>query len=230
MGVLLHGAQRSWSGIGAVESAAGDTIMVNPGEMHDGLPVRGAERRWHMLYLDPDLVARELGDGTLRGAEIARPSVRDPALARAFLGLFARVTATAPDPLALDEALLVCLARVRRRHWSEPAGALGLSPTIRIAKERLDDRPAAATSLSDLAVLAGTSRFQLLRGFVRELGATPHAYLVQQRVRLARRLLAGGLSPAATALECGFADQSHMTRAFARQLGVTPGRYRAALA
>jgi hypothetical protein len=94
------------------------------------------------------------------------------------------VTATAPDPLALDEALLVCLALGSRRHWSEPAGALGLSPTIRIAKERLDDRPAAATSLSDLAVLAGTSRFQLLRGFVRELGATPHAYLVQQRFDL----------------------------------------------
>ena len=28
-------------------------------------------------------------------------------------------------------------------------------------------------------------------------------------------------------VEAGFADQSHFTRAFRRQFGVTPGRYRA---
>jgi AraC-like DNA-binding protein len=32
------------------------------------------------------------------------------------------------------------------------------------------------------------------------------------------------------ALIAGFADQSHMSRAFVRQFGVTPGRYQAALA
>jgi AraC-like DNA-binding protein len=30
--------------------------------------------------------------------------------------------------------------------------------------------------------------------------------------------------------EAGFADQSHMTRAFRRQFGVTPARYQAAVA
>jgi AraC-like DNA-binding protein len=62
------------------------------------------------------------------------------------------------------------------------------------------------------------------------VGITPHAYLVQRRVRLARGLLAAGRTPAQAAAEAGFADQSHLTRAFLRQLGVTPGRYRAALA
>jgi AraC-like DNA-binding protein len=36
--------------------------------------------------------------------------------------------------------------------------------------------------------------------------------------------------PADAAAEAGFSDQSHMTRAFVRQLGVTPARYRAAVA
>jgi AraC-like DNA-binding protein len=35
---------------------------------------------------------------------------------------------------------------------------------------------------------------------------------------------------AEAALIAGFADQSHMSRAFVRQFGVTPGRYQAALA
>ncbi|MBK3426645.1 AraC family transcriptional regulator, partial [Methylobacterium sp. IIF4SW-B5] len=39
-----------------------------------------------------------------------------------------------------------------------------------------------------------------------------------------------GSGPAAAAAEAGCADQSHMTRAFVRQYGVTPARCRATLA
>ena len=39
IGIMTSGAQRSWSLIGLVESEAGDVIMLNPGEMHDGVPV-----------------------------------------------------------------------------------------------------------------------------------------------------------------------------------------------
>lgn len=38
VGVIDFGAQHSWSGIGRVDASAGDIIMVNPGEMHDGEP------------------------------------------------------------------------------------------------------------------------------------------------------------------------------------------------
>jgi AraC-like DNA-binding protein len=85
-------------------------------------------------------------------------------------------------------------------------------------------------SLAELAALAGVSRFQLLRAFSRELGITPHAYLMQRRVLLAQRFLADGETHAQAAIQAGFSDQSHMTRAFVRQVGVTPGCYRAAVA
>jgi AraC-like DNA-binding protein len=80
-----------------------------------------------------------------------------------------------------------------------------------------------------LAALSGVSRFQLLRAFGREVGTTPYAYLLQRRVRLARQLLKAGQQPAEAAAASGFADQSHLTRAFVRQFGITPARYRAAV-
>jgi AraC-like DNA-binding protein len=101
---------------------------------------------------------------------------------------------------------------------------------VRKALERFDGDAASPTRLTELAELAGISRFQLLRAFVREVGATPHAYLVQRRVFLARRLLAAGRPIVEAAMDAGFADQSHLTLAFVRQFGVTPGRYVAALA
>lgn len=168
VGVIVSGAHRSWSGRGTVDARAGDAIMVNPGEVHDGMPLGArATRSWRMLYLAPALVAGFAEEEGLGRIELVSPVVR----------------------------------------------------------ERLDASPADAVSLAELANLAGVSRFQLLRGFARELGITPHAYLIQSRTRLARTLLARGLSIADAAAEAGFADQSHLTRAFTRQFGITPGRF-----
>lgn len=43
IGVISQGAQRSWSLLGQVEAGPGDVIIVNPGEVHDGMPLQGAK-------------------------------------------------------------------------------------------------------------------------------------------------------------------------------------------
>src|SRR5437773_1456616 len=70
VGVIESGGQRSWSGIGTVRATAGDVIMVNPGEMHDGASLDGAVRGWRIIYLDPAIVAREAGEEFAGPAEI----------------------------------------------------------------------------------------------------------------------------------------------------------------
>lgn len=116
-----------------------------------------------------------------------------------------------------------------QRHTMGGARNANKTPGTLLAVQRLEDEPEKPVSLASLADLCGLSRFQLLRSFSREMGVTPHAYLIQLRVSKARRLLATGKSPVEVALLTGFADQSHLTRAFVRQFGVTPGRYQAAI-
>ena len=225
---MLAGSQRSWSCVGQIESGPGDLVMINPGEMHDGMPIGDEPRRWHMMYRDPALVSRELAGEEWGDVEIA-PVARDPGLADEILRLFASMTG-APDALLIDETLLAILSRIVRRHGLLRRPALARSPGVARAIQRLDDEPERPATLLDLAAMSGVSRFQLLRGFAREVGATPHAYLTQRRLRLARQLLAAGERPAEVALRVGFADQSHLTRAFGVQFGVMPARYRAAVA
>lgn len=226
VGVIVSGAHRSWSGRGQVDALAGDTIMANPGEMHDGMPIgTDAGRRWRMLYLAPALVADVAAEEGLGGIELVHPAVRDARLAAAVGQLHVRIVDGGNLPLARDEALVMLVAGLLARHANRALPAAGVAPAIRIARERLDAAPAASVSLAELAGLSGVSRFQLLRGFARELGITPHAYLVQSRARLARALLANGRPIADAAAEAGFADQSHLTRAFVRQFGITPGRF-----
>jgi AraC-like DNA-binding protein len=229
IGVMAFGAQRSWSGVGAVSASAGDAIMVNPGEMHDGAPLDGSARGWRIIYLDPAPMAREVEEEFAGPVEIVRPVARDALLARRFAALFASLTSEQSDPLAPEENLLRSLMCLLRRHgMAKPS--VKPSPSVAKAIQCLDSAPDARVSLAELAALSGVSRFQLLRGFAREIGITPHAYLVQQRVRVVRRPPADGQTPAQAAIQVGFADQSHMTRAFVRQRGITPGRYRAAAA
>ncbi|MFX5956846.1 AraC family transcriptional regulator, partial [Acinetobacter baumannii] len=75
------------------------------------------------------------------------------------------------------------------------------------ALARIDDDPSVPVSLDDLANASGLSRFQVLRAFTRATGLTPHAYLVQRRIDLARRLIAQGEALANAAIGSGFADQ-----------------------
>jgi AraC-like DNA-binding protein len=230
IGVITFGAQRSWSGVGLVSASAGDVIMSNPGEMHDGVPLDSNPRRWRMIYIDPVLVAREVEEDAVGPVGIVRPVAHDPLLTGLFARLFACLTDPQSDRLARDESLLRSLMHILRHHAVARSSSSGPSPCVAKAVQRLDSSPETSVSLAELAALSGVSRFQLLRGFAHEVGITPHAYLVQRRVRLARQLLASGQTPVQTAIQAGFADQSHMTRAFVRQLGITPSRYRAAIA
>jgi AraC-like DNA-binding protein len=230
VGVIASGGQRSWSGVGTVRASAGDVIMVNPGEMHDGAPLDGAVREWRIIYLDPAVVACEADEEFVGPAEIVRPVARDPLLAWRLTELFDSLIAGHSDPLEREENLLRSMICLFRRHGMAKFMSRGSSPSVTRAIKRIDSAPESHVSLAELAALSGVSRFQLLRGFSREVGITPHAYMIQRRVLLAQRFLAGGQTAAQAAIQAGFSDQSHMTRAFVRQVGVTPGCYRAAVA
>jgi AraC-like DNA-binding protein len=227
IGVVLSGAQRSWSGIGAVESLPGDVITVNPGEIHDGYPIDGAVRRWRIIYLDPHTLSRQFMPDTSREIEFTSPSLRDPVLGRWVGRLFGRLMENA-DRLGVEEIVAQVVPRLVSRKARSTGDAKTLSLPVHKALERIDDDPSRPVSLAELASLSGMSRYQIVRAFSRELGTTPYAYVIQRRVRLARELLGNGETLVTAAQRAGFADQSHMTRAFQRQFGVSPGRYIAA--
>jgi len=233
IGLVLEGAQSSMSGRGLVEASAGDLITVNPGEVHDGVPFGGRVRSWRMLYLPVEVVLAAAADARAetdrgRGYEFERPVLQRAACARAFRALAAAVGPEAGplDALTRDSALSTLVDSLIR---PDRGGAARLVGSARRAKERIDDDPLGAPSLSDLAALCGLSRFQLLRAFKRDLGMAPKAYIIQRRLEVAREAMRRGESAVQAAVSAGFADQSHLTRHFVRRFGYTPGAYLAAV-
>lgn len=93
------------------------------------------------------------------------------------------------------------------------------------ARELLDDSVNAP--VSSVARAAGVHPVSLARAFRKHLGCSPGEY--QHRARLARlrvALLNPQVNLADAALQCGFSDQSQMTRAFSRAFGIPPARFR----
>jgi AraC-like DNA-binding protein len=127
--------------------------------------------------------------------------------------------------MSCETAILRLVARLGVHSTARPSRSESLTPCIRRARDRIDADPAAQVTLGELAKEAGLSRYQLIRAFARDLGLTPHAYILQRRIALAQRLIRTGSDLAEVATAAGFCDQSHLTRWFVRQFGVTPHRY-----
>lgn len=228
VGLILRGAQKSASQCGMVEAIAGDIITVNPEEVHDGAPLGDGGRSWQMLYLDVAVVQAMVADlnetGPQARMEFSQPQRRDSALTRIFRRHAQAITRPRSDwALPGDESLLLLLQALLRPACAKPHHA-DLNAIDR-AKSWIDEQPAHAWSLAELAREADLSRFQFIRHFDRATGLTPHAYILQRRIHLARQMIRQGGSLRDVAASCGFADQSHMTRQFVRSFGLSPGAY-----
>jgi AraC-like DNA-binding protein len=223
IGVVDAGGHASWSGRGHVEAGPGTFISVNPGEVHDGHAVGGRPRSWRILYFDPAVLA-DLRSDILEGATgsftFAAPVFADRSLHRSFEAAFAQGAT-----MSCETAVLRLVARLAAHSTARPNRDEGPTACIRRARQRIDADPAAPLTLIELAREAQLSRYQLIRAFARELGLTPHAYILQRRIALAQRMIRAGRDLAEVAAAAGFCDQSHLTRWFVRQFGVTPNRY-----
>lgn len=97
----------------------------------------------------------------------------------------------------------------------------------RLAKDVIETSLIGGIGLAELAALCGLRTSQFAHAFKRSTGVAPYQWLLRRRIARAKDLLIRGeTSLADVALASGFADQSHLTRSFARQVGVTPGAWR----
>ncbi len=211
---------------------AGSISQVIPGEVHDGHPAAPEGWSYRMFYLEPKAVedvAAELAGRPLTEPVFAQGVLSDPALARRLLALHRGLMAGAFTLLErqslLRHALAIWITRHGGNHLRSPHAGRE-DKAVRRTREYLQAHASEPVSLAELAAEAGLSPFHLNRVFALQTGLPPHAYQNQLRILMARKLLATGTPVAQAAQNCGFADQSHLTRRFKHFMGITPGRYR----
>ena len=95
------------------------------------------------------------------------------------------------------------------------------------ARQFLDAERTRVVRSAELESITGLTRYDLARQFRIMFGTSPYRYLLMRRLEFARELIHRERPLVEVALDTGFADQAHFTRAFRSAFGLTPARYRA---
>jgi len=189
------------------------------------------------VRLSTDLLSRTaeeaVGYDPTRLSLVARSGFQDPLLAQIGLALWRELEQRSPAGKLYAHTAAQMLAIHLLRHYTSVGAAVeepsrGLTPQqMKRVLDVVQDQLSQDLSLEALARQIGFSPYHFARLFRQTTGESPHQFVLRQRIARAQRLLTeGGMPLAHVAVESGFADQSHLTRAFKRQLGLTPRAYR----
>jgi AraC-like DNA-binding protein len=211
--------------------ASGGVLCLEPGNVHRDRRV-ARSNDFSVFFVDPGVVAEMLGTDARRLPHFATASVEFSILASRARDLRVALlrSGETEDVLdALGSLVRQAFALNPERPPRGPGADCADSPMVRRALQILRESSRDAHSLTHLARSVGdVSPEHLIRKFASEIGLTPHQYLIQLRVRDARRLLRSGMALSVAAERAGFCDPSHLHRHFRRIVGVTPGEYQRA--
>lgn len=203
----------------AFELAPGDLVVFNPGDVHGCEQSGGGVFAYDSIAVDAEL---------LDGARLEGPKANDPAAVEVFRDVVRAIEGGAKSQAA-EAVLCLCELLAVKEGTEDGVDAL-VSTTLhegaaQRAMAHFCGHLASPLSLRALAADEGLSTYALIRAYKRRFAITPMRHLTSLRVECACRLLREGVEPAAVAVEVGFADQAHLTRAFKQRLGTTPGAY-----
>jgi AraC family transcriptional regulator len=199
------------------------------------------EVEFSVIAICPTLLNRATQESMQREIElIPQLAIDDPVIHQLALALKLEIQTGCMSGRLYGESLGTALAArlVQNYAVSKPAIEFKASGLPQSQLKRVIDYIKANLtqdlSILDLATLTGMSESHFSRSFKRSVGIAPYQYLIQQRVERAKQLLSqrcsrGEAPPTIAisniALDCGFANQTHLTKVFRQMTGMTPKAY-----
>ena len=210
---------------------AGHTVFVPANTAIWGYSDNITMTRDLRLHFDLDALPKVLGDD-LNLARTASPLLMlyDDRVTRCAALLAEECNSNLPENRIYGESLTMALmaALFGSHEQPVPTNNSGLARwQLRRVLEFLEAHLVEDISLEELAQLVGLSQSQFARAFKASTGLPPHRWCLHHRISRAQQmLLRGGDSLSEIAIQNGFGDQSHFTKAFRRVTGTTPASWK----
>lgn len=206
----------------------GMSVLMEPGMAHACNPDGQQAWSYRMLFVDAQWLHRSFqpfasGDQA-PCLHLSQHASRVPVVYQT-LSHIAHALCDGTDALEVDELLLAFVAQ----HALVPRADTVLrgadDSALDAVRAQIGAQVAANLSIEQLARASGWSEFHLIRKFKQAFGQTPHAFQIDQRLNMAKKLLKQGTGLADVANQLGFADQAHFQRHFKKRHATTPRNY-----
>lgn len=209
----------------------GMTVMMEPGLAHACNPDGQQAWSYRMLFVDAQWVHRSFlplvpGQPQAQRLRLSGHSSSAPTVYRALSGITdALGLGEAADALEVDELVLSFIAQHALLPREAPAAPSADHQALQAVRALICERVESNLSLEQLAQTCDWSEYQLIRKFKQAFGQTPHAFQIDQRLNLSKKLLKEGAGLSDVAHQLGFADQAHFQRHFKKRHATTPRNY-----
>lgn len=231
IGMVEEGSTRVWCDGQTLSTEAGQFITIPPRMPHSCNPDERSPWSYWMIFIQDAWVKNALEAYGRDMSLVDRPFLlnrAESAQTRIMLKHLIRLVSFASSPLETEAAVLHLVMTLTKSGglWDgyQPAHTEE-SKRLEWIKEYLQAHPLEKVTLEELERAAGISRFHLVRAFKNAYRLPPHTYQNQLRINMAKKELLKRRSIIEVALETGYYDQSHFTRAFKDCVGVTPQQY-----
>jgi AraC family transcriptional regulator len=236
LGVYLSGRHR-------IRRQIGNSVVEgwsDPGTIN--LTPPGVEATWQanassraaVVVIRPEFISRAIEEHW--GADSSKFEikkqflVRDPVIEGIIMNLAREAASGSPAGQLYVESGCEFLAHHLIYRYSNlsptpPRSMGGLSSRrLKLVLEYIEDTLGQPIKLRELAALAGISARHFERAFHQSTGSSPHAYVMNRRLNMARELLIHRpeLPIDQIAFRSGFSSSSHFSSAFRRETGLTP--------
>ncbi len=205
---------------------AGEGFIIGPGVPHACGPASENGHDYRVISLETDMMRAASVNifGHEHAPQFFCVKLSDNALINQLINMLKNVDnreGRREKILSILSELVECFA--------DAVDSVSISESrIRLAGEArayIDAHLKAAISLEDLAAESHVSPYYLDRVFREVVGVPLHVYQLQTRIKKAADTLLKTGSIVEASYIFGFSDQSHFSRIFKKNVGVSPGRF-----
>lgn len=205
-----------------------DMILLNPFDNHECEAVNSEPLVYRNIHIKPAILERHISSfySMDRLPRFKTPVVVKGNQQFSLSRLHQLLMDQEADSFEKEEQFILLLSELLAQHADYSVDNSNAVPhTMADIRQYIEDCYEEQLSLAVLSDMAHMNRYTFIRTFTRYFGLTPFQYLATFRITVSKQLLESGLPPKDVAVMTGFSDQSHFTRAFKSQIGITPKSY-----
>ncbi len=207
--------------------------VINPNVVHACNPIENESRTYHMIYLDPLWCkgVQETIFGELKTfIAIPQVDIKDKELFDKYIDLNYLLLNKEVFYLEKEEVLYSFLVELFTKYCEKTPTTnsvdIDCNNIINIAQEYIKENLHKNLTVKDISDYLDVSEFYFIRLFKQYSHITPHSFLLNQKIEMAKKLLSTNMDISQVAYELGFSDQSHLNRVFKHYVAATPYEYK----